>query len=65
VDIELVWREHDASQCAADVGTDDAQHRGCDPTHGLSTRHDRSRDQTNHETHNDQPDDVHDHDELL
>src|ERR1700744_5229047 len=63
VDVELVWREHDAAQCAADIRADYAKHCGCDPTHGLSAGHDSSRNQTDDETENDQPDDVQDHDE--
>src|ERR1700758_4677284 len=63
VDVELVWRGHDAAQWAADIRAGHAQHCGCDPTHGLSAGHDSSRDQTDDETENDQPDDVQDHDE--
>src|ERR1700733_7449179 len=63
MDVELVRREHDAAQCAADVRADDAKHCGRDPTHGLSARHDSSRDQTDDKTEDDQPDDVQDHDD--
>ena len=50
VDIELVRREDDAAQCAPDIGADDAESRGRDPPHGLSARHDSSRNETNDET---------------
>jgi hypothetical protein len=46
VDIKLVRREHDAAQCAADVSTRDAKRCRCDPTHGQSAGHDKSREQT-------------------
>ena len=64
VDIELVRRENDAAQCAADVCADYAEHRGPDPTYGLSAWDDSSREQADDETENDQPDDVQNYDET-
>jgi uncharacterized protein len=63
VDIELVRREHNAAQSATDICADDAENCGCDKAHGLSARHDRSRDQADDKTENDHPDDVQNHDE--
>ena len=59
---QYVPPQQPGQEIAADVGAHNAQDRSCDPSHGLPTRHDSSRDQADDETENDYSNDVEDHD---
>ena len=60
----MVWWKDHAAQRAAHIGSHDAEHRSCDQTQRVLTRHDKPRykadDETKHDHQKNVPNEVHD-----